>query len=31
MSCTRSLAEILTLPEEEQERKNAARERKGEP
>ncbi len=31
MSCTRPLAERLTLPEEEQERKNAARERKGEP
>ncbi|KAH9007162.1 hypothetical protein EDB86DRAFT_2793748 [Lactarius hatsudake] len=28
MSCTRPLAERLTLPEEEQERKNAARERK---
>lgn len=31
MSCTLPLAERLTLPKEEQERKNAARERKGEP
>lgn len=31
MSCTRPLGERLTLPKEEQERKNAARERKGKP
>ena len=31
MSCTCPLAERLTFPKEEQERKNAARERKGEP